>query len=109
MAGKQTCEGKTQDQTARSCDSSLLHLSLTPSPLCQVRLCAQFESGQQFPVHLVSSPKKAKLSPGPMRIHLQNLRFSLVAGLPPTLVHTWDLVDLRSVKTLGYEDNLTPF
>ena len=34
MAGKQTCEGKTQDQTARSCDSSLLHLSLTPSLLC---------------------------------------------------------------------------
>ena len=75
----------------------------------QVRLCAQFESGQQFPVHLVSSPKKAKLSPGPMRIHLQNLRFSLVAGLPPTLVHTWDLVDLRSVETFGYEDNLKPF
>ena len=60
-------------------------------------------------VHLVSSPKKAKLSPGPMRIHLQNLRFSLVAGLPPTLVHTWDLVDLRSVKTFGYGEDLTPF
>ena len=82
--------------------SSLLHLCV------QVRLCAQFESGQQFPVHLVSAPKKAKLSPGPMRIHLQNLRFSLVAGLPPTLVHTWDLVDLRSVKTFGYEDSLIP-
>ena len=80
----------------------MLHLCV------QVRLCAQFESGQQFPVHLVSSPKKAKLSPGPMRIHLQNLRFSLVAGLPPTLVHTWDLVDLRRVKTFGYEDSLIP-
>ena len=31
----------------------------------------------------------------------ENLRFSLVAGLPPTLVHTWDLVDLRCGGNLG--------
>ena len=60
-----------------------------------MRLCNQFEEGQQFPVHLVTCPKKAKLSPGPMRIHLQNMRFSLTSGVPPVLVHTWDLVDLR--------------
>ena len=53
------------------------------------------EEGQQFPVHLVTAPKKARLGPGPMRIHLQNLRFSLTQGVPPALIHTWDLVDLR--------------
>ena len=55
----------------------------------------QFQEGQQFLVHLVSSPKKAKLSPGPMRIHLQNMKFSVTSGVPPVLVHSWDLVDLR--------------
>merc|ERR1719445_242890 len=46
-------------------------------------------------VHLVTFPKKAKLSPGPMRIHLQNMKFSLTTGVPPILVHSWDMVDLR--------------
>ena len=64
---------------------------------CQVRLGHQLEEGQQFPVHLVTAPKKARLGPGPMRIHLQNLRFSLTQGVPPALINTWDLVDLRSV------------
>jgi len=44
---------------------------------------------------LVTFPKKAKLSPGPMRIHLQNMKFSLTTGVPPVLVHSWDMVDLR--------------
>ena len=71
------------------------HLTFAP---CQVRLSHQLEEGQQFPVHLVTAPKKARLGAGPMRIHLQNLRFSLTQGVPPALIHTWDLVDLRSVK-----------
>ena len=49
-------------------------------------------------VHLVTFPKKAKLSPGPMRIHLQNMKFSLTTGVPPVLVHSWDMVDLRSAN-----------
>ena len=63
----------------------------------KVRLSHQFEEGITFPVHLVTSPKKAKLAAGPMRIHLQNLKFSLSSGVPPVLCHSWDLVDLRSV------------
>lgn len=55
----------------------------------QVRLGHQLEEGQQFPVHLVTAPKKARLGPGPMRIHLQNLRFSLTQGVPPALINTW--------------------
>jgi len=61
----------------------------------QVRLTTQFEEGIQMGVHLVTFPKKAKLSPGPMRIHLQNMKFSLTTGVPPVLVHSWDMVDLR--------------
>jgi len=61
----------------------------------QVRLANQFEEGLQMGVHLVTFHKKAKLTPGPMRIHLQNMKFSLTAGVPPVLVHSWDLVDLR--------------
>ena len=76
----------------------------------QVRLTHQFEEGLTIGVHLVSAPKKAKLSPGGYRwgrpfhhghgelvsrIHLQNARFSLTTGVPPTLVHSWEMVDLR--------------
>jgi len=61
----------------------------------QVRLTNQFEEGLQICVHLVTFPKKAKLTPGPMRIHLQNMKFSVTTGVPPVLVHSWDMVDLR--------------
>lgn len=61
----------------------------------QVRLCNQFEEGIAMPVHLVTSPKKSKLSTGPMKIHLQNLKFSLSSGTPPALIHSWNMVDLR--------------
>ena len=64
-------------------------------PHPKVRLTTQFEEGIQMGVHLVTFPKKAKLSPGPMRIHLQNMKFSLTTGVPPVLVHSWDMVDLR--------------
>ena len=80
----------------------------SPSPP-QVRLTHQFEEGVAANVHLVSAPKKAKMTPGPCRypgvlglegnlvarIHLQNARFSLTTGVPPTLVHSWEMVDLR--------------
>lgn len=61
----------------------------------QVRLSSQFEEGQQLDVHLVSAPKKSKLSTGPMKIHLQNRRFIITMGIPPALVNSWNLVDMR--------------
>lgn len=61
----------------------------------QVRLTGQFEEGQQFPVHLVSAPKKGKVSSGLVKLHLQNHKFSLTAGVPPVLLHTWNMIDLR--------------
>ncbi|TRY81230.1 hypothetical protein TCAL_10448 [Tigriopus californicus] len=61
----------------------------------QVRLAAQFEEGQHFSAHLVQVPNKSKFPLGQIRIHLQNRRFSLTTGVPPKLLHSWDLVDLR--------------
>ncbi|XP_023324986.1 protein Dok-7 [Eurytemora carolleeae] len=62
----------------------------------QVRLTGQFEEGQQYTVHLVSAPKKGKLGTGgQMKLHLQNNRFSLTTGIPPHLIHTWNMIDLR--------------
>ena len=46
-------------------------------------------------MHLVQAPRKSRLAAGPCQLHLQNSRFSLTAGCPPALLHTWDLVDLR--------------
>ena len=67
----------------------------------QVRVTSQFEEGQHFLAHLVQTPpapggnKKQALPLGQVRVHVQNRRFSLTHGIPPKLVLTWDLVDLR--------------
>ena len=67
-------------------------------------MTSQFEEGQHFPAHLVQLPPKSKVAPlGPVRIHLQNRRFSITHGVPPKLAHSWDLVDLRWVKVLGFK------
>jgi hypothetical protein len=47
-------------------------------------------------VHLLQAPPKSKFPKGEqVRLHLQNRRFSLAAGVPPKLLHTWNLADLR--------------
>ena len=32
---------------------------------------------------------------GPVKIHVQNRKFSLTCGVPPKLVHSWNFNDLR--------------
>ena len=66
----------------------------------QVRLSAQFEEGQHFAAHLIQAPTKSKFPTGAVRVHLQNRRFSLTHGVPPKLVHSWHLVDLRRYGAL---------
>ena len=61
----------------------------------QVRVTSQFEEGQHFLAHMIQLPNKSKLPSGQVRVHVQNRRFSLTHGVPPKLVHSWDLVDLR--------------
>ena len=58
-------------------------------------MTGQFEEGQHFNAHLVQIPSKSKLSQGPIKIHVQNRRFSMTTGVPPRLVHSWNLADLR--------------
>ena len=62
----------------------------------QVRLSSQFEEGQHFPAHLLQA-HKSKSFPvnSAVRIHLQNRRFSMTHGVPPKLVHSWNMADLR--------------
>ena len=59
----------------------------------QIRVTSQFEEGQHFNAHLIQS--KSKLAPSPVKIHVQNRRFSMTAGVPPKIVHSWNLNDLR--------------
>ena len=66
----------------------------------QVRVTSQFEEGQHFLAHLVQLPNKSKLPMGQVRVHVQNRRFSLTHGIPPKLVHSWDLIDLRRYGAL---------
>lgn len=63
----------------------------------QVRVTSQFEEGQHFNAHLLQLPTKSKLGAGqgPVKVHIQNRRFSLTSGVPPKLLHSWELVDLR--------------
>ncbi len=57
------------------------------------RVTSQFEEGQHFSAHLIQSPKSKTSSP--VKVHVQNRRFSLTSGAPPKLVHSWNLNDLR--------------
>ena len=62
-----------------------------------MRLTSQFEEGQHYSAHLLQSPAKSKFPTGVVgvRVHLQNKRFSLTTGVPPKVLHSWDLSDLR--------------
>ena len=62
-----------------------------------MRITSQFEEGQHFLAYMIQLPNKSKLPTGQVRVHVQNRRFSLTHGIPPKLVHSWDLVDLRYV------------
>ena len=75
-----------------------MHFQVKTSIICivfQVRVTSQFEEGQHFLAYMIQLPNKSKLPTGQVRVHVQNRRFSLTHGIPPKLVHSWDLVDLR--------------
>lgn len=50
---------------------------------------------QQFLIQIASCPPKSKISAGPARLHVQDLRFSMTTGVPPKLVGVWELRHLR--------------
>ncbi|CAH1738575.1 unnamed protein product [Aphis gossypii] len=50
---------------------------------------------QQFLIQISSCPPKSKISAGPARLHIQDLRFSMTTGVPPRLAGVWELRHLR--------------
>ncbi|XP_050525294.1 uncharacterized protein LOC126896501 isoform X2 [Daktulosphaira vitifoliae] len=61
----------------------------------QVKISANLGDDQQFLIQIASCPTKSKISAGPARLHIQDLRFSLTTGVPPKLAGVWELRYLR--------------
>ncbi|XP_076361536.1 uncharacterized protein LOC143252765 isoform X2 [Tachypleus tridentatus] len=68
----------------------------------QVKIRAHLVEEQQHLVQISHIPPKSKLSCGPARLHLQDYTFCLTAGIPPRLLGTWPLKELRK---FGVVDN----
>lgn len=56
---------------------------------------------QQFLIQISSCPPKSKISAGPARLHIQDLRFSMTTGVPPRLAGVWELRHLRYILILS--------
>ncbi|XP_050424964.1 uncharacterized protein LOC126836042 isoform X2 [Adelges cooleyi] len=61
----------------------------------QVKISANLGDDQQFLIQIASCPPKSKISAGPARMHVQDLRFSMTTGVPPRLAGVWELRHLR--------------
>lgn len=61
----------------------------------QVKLSTHLGDGPHFLVLLSSAPPKARLQPGPARLHVQENGFCLTTGVPPRLAGTWLISHLR--------------
>ncbi|XP_073991407.1 uncharacterized protein isoform X3 [Rhodnius prolixus] len=61
----------------------------------QVKIANNLGEDQQFLVQISSAPQKAKIAPGPARLHIQEYRFCLTLGVPPRLVGIWEISKLR--------------
>ncbi|GFU26857.1 protein Dok-7 [Nephila pilipes] len=61
----------------------------------QVKIRANLVEEQQFLVQIAHVPSKSKLPCGPCRLHLQDHTFCLVSGVPPRLLGTWPIKELR--------------
>ncbi|CAH0392409.1 unnamed protein product, partial [Bemisia tabaci] len=61
----------------------------------QVKVASNLGEDVQFLIQLASAPAKAKISPGPARLHVQDLRFCLTTGVPPRLAGCWNISHLR--------------
>ncbi|XP_013773093.1 uncharacterized protein LOC106457832 [Limulus polyphemus] len=61
----------------------------------QVKIRAHLVEEQQHLVQISHIPPKSKLPCGPARLHLQDYTFCLTAGIPPRLLGTWPLKELR--------------
>ncbi|XP_064457837.1 uncharacterized protein LOC135368468 isoform X2 [Ornithodoros turicata] len=61
----------------------------------KVKIRANVAEEHQFLIQLTHAPPRAKLPTGPTRLHLQDYLFCLTAGVPPRILGTWPLKELR--------------
>uniref|UniRef100_A0A1Y1M359 Uncharacterized protein n=2 Tax=Photinus pyralis TaxID=7054 RepID=A0A1Y1M359_PHOPY len=61
----------------------------------QVKLSTHLGDGAHFLVLLSSAPQKARLPPGPARLHVQEFGFCLSTGVPPRVAGHWMISHLR--------------
>ncbi|KAL5244544.1 hypothetical protein ACI65C_011954 [Semiaphis heraclei] len=61
----------------------------------QVKISSNLGDDQQFLIQISSCPPKSKISAGPARLHVQDLRFSMTTGVPPRLAGVWEIRHLR--------------
>lgn len=61
----------------------------------QVKISSNLGEGQQFLVLVSSAPPKTKAATGPAKLHVQDHKFCLTAGVPPRLIGIWEIVALR--------------
>lgn len=61
----------------------------------QVKIRANVAEVQQFLVQIWHAPGRAKLASGPARLHLQDHLFCMTSGVPPRLLGSWPLKELR--------------
>ncbi|EEB14856.1 conserved hypothetical protein [Pediculus humanus corporis] len=61
----------------------------------QVKISCNLGEDQQFLVLVSQAPSKAKISTGPARLHVQELKFSMTSGVPPRLIGFWEIGHLR--------------
>ncbi|XP_054290962.1 uncharacterized protein LOC129005949 isoform X2 [Macrosteles quadrilineatus] len=61
----------------------------------QVKIANNLGEDEQWLVQISSAPPRAKVSPGPARLHLQEHRFCLTVGVPPRLLGHWQIRQLR--------------
>lgn len=54
----------------------------------------------QFPVQLVKVPSGSRLSVEGVRLLIHGLQFCLTAHVPPRILHSWNVTDLRRFGTV---------
>lgn len=61
----------------------------------QVKIANNLGEDQQYLIQVGAAPGRAKIAPGPARLHIQEYRFSLTMGVPPRLIGVWNISQLR--------------
>ncbi|KAK6630408.1 hypothetical protein RUM43_014753 [Polyplax serrata] len=60
-----------------------------------VKIASNLGEHQQFLVLVSQVPSRAKISTGPARLHVQEMKFCMTSGVPPRLIGFWEIGHLR--------------